>query len=190
MSVGKKIEQFSREKTKVKPASGFSHFQRIHKSAKKILEIECLNYDAEVLHAACFLHDIEADHPHHEKSADRASILLKETSFPPDKAQKVRHAILEHVPDGKPKDIEAIALHDADLLDFLGATGVTRLSYATSAWLEKINLQDTLKTLKLYRKKAFKNLIFKTSKKIAKKKIKFMDLAIETLDKELKWAKI
>ncbi len=186
VSFKERIEQFSRQKTKGKPASGFSHFQRTFKSAKKILELEGLNHDAEVLHAACYLHDISSDYPHQENSTAQASAFLKKISFPSEKIEKVSHAILEHTPEGKPKSNEAIALHDADLLDFLGATGVTRLSYATTGWFNKITLQNTLKILKKYRKKAFENLVLDASKRLAKEKTRFMDLAIETLEKELK----
>lgn len=186
VSLKERIEQFSRQKTKGKPASGFAHFQRIFKSAKKILEFEGLNYDAKVLHAACYLHDIGEGDRHQEKSANQAAIFLRKIFFPLEKIEKVRHAVLEHIPEGKPKSNDAIALHDADLLDFLGATGVTRLSYATSGWFKKITLRDTLSILKQYRRKAFENLVLDTSKRLAEEKIRFMDLAIETLEKELK----
>ena len=186
VSLKEKIEQFSRRRTKGKPASGFDHFQRIFKSAKKILEYEELSHDIEVLHAACYLHDIEEGEDHQVKSAKRATEFLRKISFPSEKIEKVRHAILEHTPVGKPKSNEAIALHDADLLDFLGATGVTRLSYSTTGWFGKVALRDTLGILRRYRKKASENLVLHTSKRLAEEKIKFMDLAIKTLEKELR----
>ena len=186
VSCQERIELFSRQKTGGKPASGFDHFQRTYKTARKLLKLAKLKYDAQVLHAACYLHDISAIYPHQEKSAEQAMVFLGKISFPPEKIEKVRHAILEHTSEGKPRSNEAIALHDADLLDFLGATGVTRLSYATTGWFNKVTLKDTLRLLIQYRRKAFENLTLDESRNLAKEKAKFMDMSIRALEEELK----
>jgi len=186
MSTKLRIEQFSKQLTERKPAAGYDHFQRVFKTAIKILKTEGLDFDPQVVHAASYLHDIGEGEDHQVKSARQAIKFLSKISFPSDKLERVRRAILEHIPDGKPESNEAIALHDADLLDFLGATGVTRLSYSTTGWFGKAKLEDTLGILMEYRKIASENLILNTSKKLAREKVRFMNLAIKTLESELK----
>ncbi len=178
----KKIEQFATKQLGRELAAGMDHFRRVYKIARSL----GLKYDDQILHAACFLHDISEDEPHQEEAAKNAEQFLKEINFPENKISQVKEAILEHVPLAKPKNNEAILLHDADLLDFLGATGVTRLSIGAWDWMAKDSLEGILEVLKKFRKLASKNLVLARSKALAKEKIKFMDQAIDRLEKEIK----
>ena len=63
---------------------------------------EGVEHDEDILHAACFLHDIEMSVGHPKSSADRAEAILHETGFVPEKIPLVLEAILNHMPDGKP----------------------------------------------------------------------------------------
>lgn len=181
----KSIEKFAAKKLGKELAAGIDHFQRVYKLAKLLR----LKYDDQVLHAACFLHDVSEDEPHQKFAATTAEEFLKSINFPKEKIPLVKKAILEHVPLGKPKSNEAILLHDADLLDFLGATGVTRLSIGAWDWMEKNSLEGILEVLKRFRKLASENLVLPKSKKLAKEKIRFMDKTIKQLGKEIKSTK-
>ncbi len=176
-----KIEKFASEKLGNEVAAGIDHFKRVYEIAKQ-LELE---YDDEILHAACFLHDVCEDEPHQEDASRIASEFLSKIGFSKENISKVQESIIEHTPEGKPKSNEAILLHDADLLDFLGATGIVRLAIGAWDWMEKESLKEFVDVYKNFRKTAYEGLVLDRSKKIAKQKIKFMDEAISELEKEL-----
>ena len=129
----RKLYDFAREKLK-HPAWGWSHSERDYRTASEIAAKESLAIDTDVLFAAAFTHDIGAigdfqreGVDHAVRSAELAEPLLRESGFPMAKWPAVRDAILGHMHD-KPAGSrpEAIVLHDADTLDFLGAVGVAR----------------------------------------------------------------
>lgn len=182
-----KIEKFAGEKLKDEVAAGIDHFRRDYEIAKKLAELEDLKYDDEILHAACFLHDLYDDSgEEHNISAQRiAKPFLKEIGFPNNKIETVKEAIREHLTSGNPKSNEAILLHDADLIDFLGATGIVRLSIGAWDWMGKTSLAEFIPIFEKFRKDCTENLILNASKEMVKDKVDFMDKAIEELKKEL-----
>ena len=181
MDFKEKIETYSKNKAGKEFASGFDHFNRVYSTSKKISSM--VNYDDEILHAACFLHDIDLQEPRVRMSAKRARKFLETIEFPKEKIEAVIDAIKAQAPSMRPESMEAKLLHDADLLDLIGATGIVRLS-ATSA-TNKSTLQEALEFIKKYRDLAYKNLILDRSKELAEDKIKFMDDAIKQIEKEL-----
>jgi len=79
------------------------------------------------------LHDIAAfpkwDFPkqdHSDRGAEVVGPLLEEMGFPKEKLPAVRDAIRTHMYYRKPDKPEAVYLHDADALDWLGAIGIVR----------------------------------------------------------------
>ena len=119
-----------------------------------------------------------------KKSAETADIFLKQINFPEDKITFVKKAILTHLPKGQPTTDEGILLHDADLLDFLGAIGITRLSIAAWDWFDAKDMKDVVKILKKYRE-VYNSLILKESKKLGNNKIIVMDMFIKQLEGEI-----
>lgn len=128
-----KIYAFARDKLK-HPAWGWTHSERDYRLASEIAAKEGLAIDTDILFAAAFTHDIGAigefqkeGVDHAVRSVEIAEPLLKDAGFPPEKLAAVREAILGHMHDKAPgRRNEAIALHDADTLDFLGSVGVAR----------------------------------------------------------------
>lgn len=121
------------------PGWGARHAERNYLSAHAIARAEGLAVDDDVLFAAAYLHDWGGLKPfavegaaHERRSVELAEPFLREAGFPMEKWPGVREAILAHVPAGQPASPEAIVLHDADLIDFLGAEGVARLLAATT----------------------------------------------------------
>lgn len=129
----RKIYGFARERLK-HPAWGWTHSERDYRLAIEIASKEGLAIDTDILFAAAFTHDIGAigefqkeGVDHAVRSVELAEPLLRDAGFPMEKFPGVRGAILGHMHDKVPgKGHEAIILHDADTLDFLGSVGVAR----------------------------------------------------------------
>lgn len=176
------IHQYVKDLTGDRLASGYGHCYRVYHLARELDD----NYDDDILYASCFLHDIVTgsdDLDVIKKSAIKAEQLLHEVGFPAEKINTVVECIETHWPGQKPKIKEAQMLHDANLLDSLGAIGVLRLSIGAFFWHHKKNLKQVLELIKSFRQKD-KYLIFNKSKELAKTKLKFMDQLIEEIEKE------
>ncbi len=177
------IHQYVKDLTNDRLASGYGHCYRVYHLAR---ELDVDNYDDDILYAACFLHDIATgkdDKLLYEESAEKAEQLMHEVGFPPEKINIVCECIKTHLTENNPTILEAQMLHDANLLDSLGAIGIVRLSIGAFFWYNLKNLKDVLELIKTFREKA-KKLIFPKAKKLSKIKIEFMDKVIEELDKE------
>jgi uncharacterized protein len=116
------------------PAWGFSHSVRDYELAKELAAADHVTLDDDVIYAAAFLHDVAAfapfrkpDADHQDEAARIVESLLAGTGFPMNKIEAVRGAIRTHMFERDPSGPEAIYLHDADALDWLGAIGVARI---------------------------------------------------------------
>jgi uncharacterized protein len=115
------------------PAWGLSHSMRDYELAKQLAAADQVTLDDDVLYAASYLHDVAAFAPfrkpgvdHQDEAARIVESLLAGTGFPMAKIEAVRGAIRTHMFARDPVGPEAIYLHDADALDWLGAIGVAR----------------------------------------------------------------
>jgi uncharacterized protein len=178
----KLIQQYAKDLTAGRLASGFDHSFRVYHLTRKIGE--GLEYDDEVLHAACFLHDVEMSVGHPKSSAEKAEAILHETGFTADKILQVIDAILNHMPEGNPQSTEAKLLWDANLLDSLGAIGFARLAVGAFIWYHYKNMQEILTYVK--RELSFtERLHFEKSRQIAGEKIAFTKAAVVQFEREL-----
>jgi uncharacterized protein len=116
------------------PAWGYSHSQRDYALARDLAAGDHVTLDDDVLFAASYLHDMAAFPPwaddkldHSDVAADIVGTILKGTGFPMAKLDAVRGAIRTHMYYRDPVGPEAVYLHDADALDWLGAIGVARI---------------------------------------------------------------
>ena len=114
---------------------GPSHCRRVYSMATDLARKEGDPYDDDVLYAVSWLHDV-GTFPEHviegesgpECSARAAERILPEIGFPEGKIGNVTRIIRAHNFDDPPLPmVESRVFHDADILDFLGAIGVTRL---------------------------------------------------------------
>ncbi len=117
------------------PAWGYSHCMRDYALARELAAADHITLDDDVLFAASFLHDMAAFPPwekakldHSDVAADIVDTILKDTGFPMTKIDAVRGAIRTHMYYRDPIGPEALYLHDADALDWLGAIGVARIT--------------------------------------------------------------
>ncbi|MDP3368404.1 MAG: HD domain-containing protein [Brevundimonas sp.] len=120
------------------PSWGWRHSERNYLLGMAVADAEGLSVDPDVLFAAAFLHDWGGIEPfaipgvdHAVRSVELAEPFLTEAGFPMAKFPAVRAAVLGHMYDKEPEGPEAVALHDADALDFLGALGAARMLAAT-----------------------------------------------------------
>lgn len=116
------------------PAWGYSHSSRDYALAKELAAEDDAALDDDILFAASYLHDIAAFAPwaedgrdHSDVGADLLATILKDTGFPMHKIEGVQAATRTHMYYRDPASPEAIYLHDADALDWLGAIGVARI---------------------------------------------------------------
>jgi uncharacterized protein len=115
------------------PAWGLSHSMRDYELAKQLAVADQVTLDDDVLYAAAYLHDVAAFAPfrksgvdHQDEAARLVEAMLADTGFPMAKIAAVQGAIRTHMYGRDPEGPEAIYLHDADALDWLGAIGVAR----------------------------------------------------------------
>ncbi len=178
----KLIQQYAKDLTSGRLGSGYEHSFRVYHLTREIGE--GIEYDDDILHAACFLHDVEMSVGHPKSSADRAEAILRETGFDPDKIPLVTDAILNHMPDGSPERVEAKLLFDANLLDSIGAVGFARLSVGAFIWYNMKTMQEILRYVS--RELSFtEKFHFDKSRELARDKIAFTQAAIAQFTKEL-----
>ncbi|HVN46979.1 MAG TPA: HD domain-containing protein [Steroidobacteraceae bacterium] len=129
------VRQFAAQHFK-NPAWGYSHAVRDYHLARDLAEADHAAIDDDVLFAAAYLHDMAAFAPwdrekegidHADEGARVVDTVLEGSGFPPAKIDAVRSAIRTHMFDRTPVGPEALYLHDADALDWLGAIGVARI---------------------------------------------------------------
>ncbi|MDD4353947.1 MAG: HD domain-containing protein [Candidatus Nanoarchaeia archaeon] len=117
-------------------AHGWDHIQRVYSNALRIAENE--NCDLEIVMASALLHDIERYRDneditldHAELGAQRAEKLLDDFNYNLNQKENIVYSIRVHRYSKGiiPKTIEAAILQDADRLDALGATIISRLFY-------------------------------------------------------------
>ncbi len=117
------------------PAWGYSHCMRDYALARELAAADHADVDDDVLFAAAYLHDMAAFKPWENEKLDHSDVaagivdtVLKGTGFPMTKLDAVRGAIRTHMYYRDPVGPEALYLHDADALDWLGAIGVARVT--------------------------------------------------------------
>jgi len=113
----------------------YAHSRRDYVLAKSLAAADHVTLDDDVMFAAAMLHDMgnasayeERGKDHADTGAAKIDLALNGTDFPKAKLEAVRAAIRAHNPDRDPgKSAEARYLHDADILDNLGASGMAWL---------------------------------------------------------------
>ena len=180
--VRKLIVQYVKDLTAGRLASGFEHSYRVYHLAREIGEDE--QYDDDVLHAACFLHNIEVPARRLAEAAEKAELILSETGFPPDRTQLVLQAIRQHRPGSRPATVEGKLLYDANLLDTMGAIGFARLAIGAFFWHHYKTMQEVLDLIR-ERLSYADTFHFERARAMAEPKVVFMREAVAQLAAEL-----
>ena len=117
------------------PAWGFNHCNRVYKMSMDIAEVEGLVIDEDVMFASAYIHDIGAFEPykktdvdHAERSGQLTEETLNNLKFPQEKIKQVKDVIDHHMFYSEVgASSEAVIFRDADILDFMGVIGITRI---------------------------------------------------------------
>ncbi|WP_353230955.1 HD domain-containing protein [Novosphingobium sp.] len=122
------------------PAWGWQHSRRDYVVARDLARADHVAVDDDVLFAAAYIHDIagfepwedkDLNHDHSDVGAAKLGDVLTALGFPAAKLDAVREATRTHMFYRKATLPEAIYIHDADALDWLGAIGVARIIATT-----------------------------------------------------------
>jgi uncharacterized protein len=151
------IVDYIREQAR--PVDKFSHQARLYALARQIAGDA--EYDDDVVFAAAWLHDLgvfvghrPAD-PHELANWDHLAYVLRlapgileRIGFPAEKIGSVCEAIRTHIPAAKPASFEAALVHDADILEQLGAVGILRTVSKVGRDTRFVRFSDALKLLR------------------------------------------
>ena len=124
-------------RVEAQPADKFGHQPRLYALATRIGQ--GMDYDDGILFAGTWMHDLGVFVGHRPRNPEglacwdhvpytiaRSRELLRGWGFPAEKLDAVADAIQNHQSTGEPEKIEATILHDADILEQLGAVGAMR----------------------------------------------------------------
>ena len=169
------------------PAWGWQHSERNYILALQLAKGNGLKVDTDVLFAAAFLHDMSAFMPcadekleHGECAARQSGEILRKAGFPMKKLPGVQAAERGHMYYSNPgSSPEAIVLHDADSLDFLGDIGAARMISLTGEKAESFD--RTLRALRGFVHDIPPKLITKTGKAMGEARAAELAQFLDTL---------
>lgn len=173
------------------PAWGWQHSERNYRIALILARGDGLRIDTDVLFAAAFLHDMAAFMPckdtkleHGECAAEQSGAILSTAGFPMEKLPAVQAAERGHMYYSDPgTQPEAIVLHDADSLDFLGEIGAARMLSLTGANAE--SFAPAVKTLRSFVREIPPRLITKTGQSMGAERAAALQRFLDALDQEM-----
>ena len=183
------VHRFAEENLK-HPAWGLSHSMRDYQLAKQLAAADQVTVDDDVLYAAAYLHDVAAFEPfrsradHQDEAAKIVASMLEGTGFPMAKIDAVRGAIRTHMYDRDPVGTEAIYLHDADALDWLGAIGVARVFGLVDPKGGKPNGPAAVKMLEESLKDVPPRILSKAGKELAVQRVRWLEQFLRDLRAE------
>ncbi|MGA9944127.1 MAG: HD domain-containing protein [Candidatus Cybelea sp.] len=172
------------------PAWGWQHSERNYRIALELAQGDGLHVDTDVLFAAAFLHDMSAFMPcedtkleHGECAARQSGAILKAAGFPMEKLPAVQAAERGHMYYSDPgTQPEAIVLHDADSLDFLGDIGAARMISLTGESAE--SFARAVKALRSFVHDIPPRLITKTAQKMGAQRAAELERFLDALQSE------
>ncbi len=174
--------------TNALPVDKYEHQPRLYRLAIYIAQQEQLTIDDDILHAAVWLHDIGVFEGHRPTdlqtlatwdnvayACQTVPVLLSQWHFPDEKIAAVIECIASHMPEASPIRIEAKILRDADMLEMMGAVSLMRQISKVGRDTRYHRHADILPVLEQSLMQS-ENLLFETSRVIAKNKADVMKL--------------
>lgn len=175
----------------VHPAWGWQHSERNYQIGLRLAQGDHLHIDTDVLFAASFLHDMTAFQPcadrkmeHGNCAAQQSGALLLRLGFPMAKLPGVLAAERAHMYYRTPESRypEAVVLHDADSLDFLGSIGAARLLSLTGE--KGASFAPAIASLRSFLRDIPPRLVTQTARALGVERAAELEAFLERLDKE------
>lgn len=171
------------------PAWGWQHGERNYRIAMELAAGDGLHVDTDVLLAACMLHDMAAFPPYQAKgehgdvAARESESILRDAGFPMAKFPLVQEAMRGHMFYSDPgSDPNAIVLHDADSLDFLGAIGAVRMIALTGE--KGASAAPAIAELRTFIREIPPRLITKTAKAMGAARVAELQALLDAYQRE------
>jgi len=181
--------------THANPTHKFGHQPRLYALTQLIGE--GLTYDDDVVFAAVWLHDLGVFIGHRPETeevlktwdhvayvTEKAPAILKEAAFPEEKISAVLEVIRTHQPQDTPLTTEATIARDADILEQLGAIGITRTLAKLGSDTRYCTFTEALHALKKQLADLPDQLRLDTSKTLAISRTQIMQSFIDSLEAE------
>jgi uncharacterized protein len=181
--------------THAKPTHKFGHQPRLYALTQQIGQ--GLTYDDDVVFAAVWLHDLGVFVGHRPEdevalktwdhvayAIEKTPVLLTEFCFPQEKIPAVLEVIRTHQPHDKPLTIEATIARDADILEQLGAIGITRTLAKLGSDTRFETFTEAHTALKKHLTTLPSQLQLETSKALATPRIATMQTFLDALESE------
>ncbi|WP_353062941.1 HD domain-containing protein [Tunturibacter psychrotolerans] len=181
--------------THAKPTHKFGHQPRLYALTQQIGQ--GLTYDDDVVFAAVWLHDLGVFVGHRPEdevalktwdhvayAIEKTPALLTEFCFPEEKITAVLEVIRTHQPHDKPLTIEATIARDADILEQLGAIGITRTLAKLGSDTRFETFTEAHTALKKHLTNLPSQLLLETSKVLAAPRIATMQTFLDALESE------
>ena len=172
------------------PAWGWQHSERNYRLATGFAKDDGIAIDTDVVFAAAMLHDMAAFAPwnvdtkteHGDIAAAASGAVLREVGFPMAKLAHVQAAERGHMFYSVATEPEAIVLHDADSVDFLGDMGIARMIALTGASAGDVGA--AVKSLQSFVVAIPPRLISKSARRLGAERAAETKLFLERLDAE------
>jgi uncharacterized protein len=181
--------------THANPTHKFGHQPRLYALTQQIGE--GLTYDDDVVFAAVWLHDLGVFIGHRPEAeealktwnhvayiTEKAPAILKEAAFPEEKVPAVLEVIRTHQPQDTPLTVEATIARDADILEQLGAIGITRTLAKLGSDTRFCTFTEALHALKKQLTTLPDQLRLETSKSLAIPRVEIMQSFVTSLETE------
>lgn len=171
------------------PAWGWQHAERNYLISIQLAKGDGLTVDTDVLFAACMLHDMAAFPPyegkgeHGDVAAVKSETILRAAGFPMSKYPAAAAAMRGHMYYSNPgTETEAILLHDADSLDFLGAIGEARM--LSLAGEKSASVANDVASLRSFVKDIPPKLLTKTGKAMGAERARELSAFLDAYQRE------
>jgi uncharacterized protein len=156
-----------------------------------------LVYDDDVVYAAAWLHDLGVFIGHRPEdpvqlarwdnvtyAMKQAPAVLLQAGFPTTKVAPVVEAMRTHQPHMNPSTIEGTILHDADILEQLGAIGILRVAAKIGRDTRYPTFTDAAATLRKALTELPGKLHLDAAKTLARPKIALLEGFLQGVDQE------
>jgi uncharacterized protein len=177
------------------PPHKFGHQPRLYALTQQIGH--GLVYDDDIVYAAVWLHDLGVFLGHRPESeaalktwdhvayiTEKAPAILMESGFPSEKIPAVLEVIRTHQPHDIPLTLEATLARDADILEQLGAIGITRTLAKLGSDTRFHTFTDALNAVKKQLDSLPSKLQLEASKALAIPRLQLMQAFITALESE------